>query len=233
MLAPPPEGAVSAPTPAPTPSGDRAEGSSDAVATRSANGLPDGEGGASTSSGVAGAGSGFAHFRPSQEAPYLFGLPSSRSLASSFGAFIVPFDGAGSRELRRIQPLRRLAGLRALQSDVLSVLGFPDFLRQARARPDRRAGGASSDVRGVLGEQATISDLADGGSLTFGNLPLLALTLVLFSSLLLVGAVLPPGVIARARLSPGDFARFRQPLALAAIGILVPVAVVALLVALS
>jgi hypothetical protein len=179
------------------------------------------------------AGSGLASFRPSQEGPYLFGLPSSRSVASDFGAFIVPFDGAGPRDLRQIQPLRRLAGLRARQPDVLSALGFPDFLRQARAKPDRRSREQPSVVRDVLGEQVTISDLPDGGGLTFGSLPLLALTLVLFSSLLLVGAVLPPGVIARARLSPADFARFRQPLALAAIGILVPVAVVALLVALS
>jgi hypothetical protein len=183
------------------------------------------------------AGGSTAGFRPSQESPSLFGLPSSGSLASDFGAFIVPADGGaparGLRGFEGIDALGRLSGLQALQAELLSAFGFPDFLRQGRARADRRAGGPLSDARAVLGEQATLGGLDDGGGLTFGNLPLLALTLVLFSSLLLAGAVLPPGVIARARFSPADFARFRQPLALAAIGILVPVAVVALLVALS
>jgi hypothetical protein len=161
-------------------------------------------------------------------------LPLSNAVALDFGAFIVPFDGTPTQaRLRGIEPLRRLSGLRALQADVLSAIGFPDLLREGRARAERRAAGGAADVRKVLGQQVTISDLEEGGGLTFGNLPLLALTLVLFSSLLLVGAVLPPGVISRARLSPADFARFRQPLALAAIGILIPVAVVALLVALS
>jgi hypothetical protein len=156
-------------------------------------------------------------------------------VASDFGGFIVPVYGeAGRNGLRGIGPLAaRLGGFQGLQSNLLSALGLPDFLRQGRARAERRSGGPLSDVRDVLGQQATLQDLENGGGLTFTSLPLLALTLVLFSSLLLLGAVVPPGVIARARLSPVDFARFRQPLALAAIGILVPVAVVALLVALS
>jgi hypothetical protein len=125
--------------------------------------------------------------------------------------------------------------LRAGDIDILSLLGFPDFLREGRARAARRGAGglngALPDVQQVLGQQATLTD--DGGGLTFGQLPLIALALVLLSSLLLVGAVVPPGVIARARLSAISYARVRQPLALAAIGILVPVAVVALVVALS
>lgn len=124
--------------------------------------------------------------------------------------------------------------LGAGEVDILSLLGFPDFLRAGRARAARRAGeGLDSGLPGVqrvLGQEAT---LTDGGALTFGQLPLVALALVLLSSLLLVGAVAPPGVIARSRLSPTSYARVRQPLALAAIGILVPVALVALAVALS
>jgi hypothetical protein len=155
-------------------------------------------------------------------------------VALDFGAFIVPVGaGAAPKGVRAIDPLGPLGELHALQPDLLSAIGFPDLLREGRASAQRRSHGGLSGVRKVLGQQVTISDLDGGGGLTFGNLPLLALTLVLFSSLLLVGAVLPPGVIARARFSPADFARFRQPLALAAIGILVPVAVVALLVALS
>lgn len=124
--------------------------------------------------------------------------------------------------------------LRAGEVNILSLLGFADFLREGRARAARRAAGGDGglpDVQQVLGQQATLTD--DGGELTFGQLPLVALALVLLSSLLLVGAVAPPGVIARSRLSPTSYARVRQPLALAAIGILVPVALVALAVALS
>jgi hypothetical protein len=130
-----------------------------------------------------------------------------------------------------------LAGLNGLgigsEADILSLLGFPDFLRDGRARAARRAGSGLDEVQQVLGQQATLTDLDEGGGLTFGHLPLLALALVLLSSFLLVGAVLPPGVVSATRLSPAGYARVRQPLALAAIGILVPVAVVALLVALS
>jgi hypothetical protein len=84
----------------------------------------------------------------------------------------------------------------------------------------------------VLGKQAAI-DLDDGGGLTFGPLPLLALVLVLVSSLLLVGALLPPAVIARTPLSPVRFARIRQPLAVAAIAILIPVVFASLAAALG
>lgn len=57
------------------------------------------------------------------------------------------------------------------------------------------------------------------------DLPLHTLGLVFLSSLLLMGAALPQGVVARARVSSVSFARFREPLGLAALGILVPVAV--------
>jgi hypothetical protein len=57
--------------------------------------------------------------------------------------------------------------------------------------------------------------------------------LSLLSSLLLAGSVLPPGVVARTPVSAATLARYRQPLALAAVGILVPVVVFALLVGLS
>jgi hypothetical protein len=63
--------------------------------------------------------------------------------------------------------------------------------------------------------------------------PLIALALVFLSSLLLVGAVMPPGVVARTPVSPTQYARLRQPLALASIAILLPVALVALAAALS
>jgi hypothetical protein len=81
----------------------------------------------------------------------------------------------------------------------------------------------------VLGELTS----GDGHGLTFGESQLLRLGLALISSLLLVGAVLPPPVIARTPVSPASFARYRQPLALAAIGLLVSVAVFTLLDALA
>jgi transcriptional regulator with XRE-family HTH domain len=59
----------------------------------------------------------------------------------------------------------------------------------------------------------------------FEDVPLHTLGLVFLSSLLLLGAALPQGVVARARVSSAAFARFREPLGLAALGILVPVAV--------
>jgi hypothetical protein len=124
-------------------------------------------------------------------------------------------------------------GPRALGTGQSSL---PDFLRVGRAQAVRRAGSEVSalpDVKQVLGQQRAISDLDDGGGLTFGQLPLVALALVLVSSGLLVGAVLPPGLVARTPVSPTTYARAREPLALAALGILVPVAVVALVVALG
>jgi hypothetical protein len=147
----------------------------------------------------------------------------------------VPADAAlqGLRSLDRLGPA---AVGKVGETDLLSLLGFPDFLREGRARAARHPGSAVNGLPGaeqVLGEQATLTDLGEGGGLTFGQLPLLAFALVLFSSVLLLSAVLPPGVVSRARLSPASYARARQPLVLASIGILVPVALVALIVALS
>lgn len=59
----------------------------------------------------------------------------------------------------------------------------------------------------------------------FNDMPIHTLSLVFLSSLLLLGAALPQGVVARARVSSASFARCREPLGLAALGILVPVAV--------
>lgn len=117
-------------------------------------------------------------------------------------------------------------------ADVLSLLGLPNLERGDRARATRRSGGADGKVE-VLGQQLAIPDLGDDAALSFGQLPLVALALVLLSSLLLVGAVLPPGVVARTPISLNTFARLRQPLALTAIVILLPVAFVTLLAALS
>jgi hypothetical protein len=127
-----------------------------------------------------------------------------------------------------------LAGADGLlgEADVLSLLGLPNVQREARAAPTRRPDGGDGKVE-VLGQQLAIPDLADGGALSFGQLPLVALALVLLSSLLLVGAVLPPAVVARTPVSLNTFARLRQPLALTAIVILLPVAFVTLLAALS
>jgi hypothetical protein len=169
-------------------------------------------------------------YRPSQEPPYLVGLPSSSSVALDYGAFIVPVGGAAG--VRRGLGSLGLSDLGAGKADILALLGLPDFLREGRARATRRSGSEVQEVQRVLGNQATI-DLGDGGGLTFGQLPLLALSLVLLSSLLLVGALLPPGVIAHTPVSPAGFARIRQPLALAAIAILLPVAFVSLAAALS
>jgi hypothetical protein len=110
------------------------------------------------------------------------------------------------------------------------VLSFPDVQRGGRARSTR---GPDSGITDVLGNQAQIGELGEGGALTFGQLPLIALALVLLSSLLLVGAVMPPGIVARTPVSPMQYARLRQPLALASVAILLPVAFVALAAALS
>jgi hypothetical protein len=137
---------------------------------------------------------------------------------------IVPLDGA---------PLFRTFGslLGAGQADILALFGFPELLRQQRAIPQHRPDTGLQDLQRTLGQQKTI--VGDGGELTFGQLPLLALGLVLLSSLLVVGAVLPPGVVARTPVPPARYEALREPLALAAIGILVPVAVIALAVALA
>jgi hypothetical protein len=162
--------------------------------------------------------------RRSRPAPSLDGLPSASLLALGFGAFIIPVDG-----------FERILGVRLSTSgpDIASLLGLPDFLRGARAFGQRRAGTEFPDVQSVLGQQETLGELGNGGSLTFGHLPLLALALVFFSSLLVVGAVLPPGVVARTPVSPVRYEHLREPLALAAIGILLPVAIVALATALG
>jgi hypothetical protein len=112
------------------------------------------------------------------------------------------------------------------------LLGFPELLRRGRANAQRRPDSGLPDLS-VLGKQRTLVDLGSGGDLTFGQLPLLALGLVLLSSLLLVAAVMPPGVVARAPVEPRRYEALREPLALAAIGILIPVAVVALTIALG
>jgi hypothetical protein len=81
----------------------------------------------------------------------------------------------------------------------------------------------------VFGSGGTNGD----GALTSRNLRLLAVGLVSVSSLLLLAAVLPASVVARSRMPPASYARYRQPLALAAIGILAPVTLFALLLAIA
>ena len=68
----------------------------------------------------------------------------------------------------------------------------------------------------------------------FGEAPLLILMLglTLLSAVLLAGALAPAGILARAHVPATSFARYRQPLALSAIGILAPVATAAVLTAL-
>lgn len=159
------------------------------------------------------------------------GLPSANAAALDYGALIVPTGGA-ARGLFELGP----RVLRTGKPDLLALLGLPDFLRLARAQAARRDGreiSALPNAKQVLGQQKALTDVGEGGGLTFGQLPLVALGLVLVSSFLLVGAVLPPGLVARTPVSPADYARAREPLALAALGILVPVAVVAIVVAIS
>jgi hypothetical protein len=80
----------------------------------------------------------------------------------------------------------------------------------------------------VAGELASGSEGRSGGlDQANRNLGVLALGLVVLSSLLVIAAALPPGV-ARTRLT-----RHRESLALAAIGILASVMVLALLVAVT
>jgi hypothetical protein len=170
-------------------------------------------------------GSRFA-YRRSQEPSLLSALPSANAAALRYGAFIIPV-GAAPHLFGLLG-----ASLQTGSADILSLLDFPEFLRQARASAERRAPTDLPDVQSVLGQQRTI-DLGEGGALTFGQLPLLALGLVLLSSLLLVGALLPPGLVARISITPTRYDSVREPLLLASIAILVPVAVVALAVALS
>jgi hypothetical protein len=178
-------------------------------------------------------------FRPSQGVP-LVGLPTPNAVALDFGALIVPVDaatrrseGLGLSDASGFLGADSLVGADGLagEADILSLLGLPNVQRGDRAQATQRPAG-DGDVE-VLGQQLAIPDLGDGGALSFGQLPLVALALVLFSSLLLVGAVLPPQVVARTPVSLNTFTRLRQPLALTAIVILLPVAFVTLLAALS
>jgi hypothetical protein len=177
---------------------------------------------------------------PSQGVP-LVGLPTPNAVALDFGALIVPVDaatrgpqGLGLSDASGFLGADSLVGANGLigEADVLSLLGLPNVQREDRPQAAQRPGGGDRDVE-VLGQQLAIPDLGDAGALSFGQLPLVALALVLLSSLLLVGAVLPPGFVARTPVSVNSFARLRQPLALAAIVILLPVAFVTLLAALS
>jgi hypothetical protein len=61
----------------------------------------------------------------------------------------------------------------------------------------------------------------------------ISLGLLLFSSLLFGASVLPASVVERTPVPPAKYAPYRQPLALAAIGILVPLVLFGLLVALT
>jgi hypothetical protein len=137
---------------------------------------------------------------------------------------------AAKGEVRRAGRLRR--GERRTRTDQRPSLLIPDFPSDGRTQAATRLGGPFPNVEQVLGDQAAVG-LEDDSGLTFGQLPLLALLLVLVSSVLLVGALLPPGVIARTPLSPLRFARIRQRLALAAVVILIPVAFASLAAALS
>jgi hypothetical protein len=169
-----------------------------------------------------------AAYRSAYGSPAVVSLPSSRAVALDFGAFIVPAGDRAGR-VRRLRALG-LSELQPGEADIFSLLGFPDVQRGGRARSTRRA---DSGITDVLGKQAQIGELGEGGQLTFGQLPLIALALVLLSSLLLVGALMPPGIVARTPVSPTQYARLRQPLALASIAILLPVSFVAFAAALS
>lgn len=145
-------------------------------------------------------------------------------------------EGLGLSDASGFVGAESLAGVDGLagEADILSLLGLPKVQREDRAGATRRSGDGDGDGEvKVLGQQLAIPDLGENGALSFGQLPLVALALVLLSSLLLVGAVLPPAVVARTPMSLNTFARLRQPLALAAIVILLPVAFVTLLAALS
>jgi hypothetical protein len=152
----------------------------------------------------------------------------SRTSVVRDGGVILHVDAAGA--LRRLGPLRR-SKRRAALGDIVSLF-FPDSLAERHAPATSRSGNRFPDLQRVLGDQAR-TDLRDPGGLSFGQLPLLALSLVLLSSLLLLGALLPPAAIAHTPMSYAQFARIRQPLAVAAIAILLPVAVGSLAAALT
>jgi hypothetical protein len=83
----------------------------------------------------------------------------------------------------------------------------------------------------VAGEVTETAAGSNGRDFANGSLGILALGLVVLSSLLVVLAVLPPRLVARTPVARARYARYREPLALAAIGIFASVTVVALLVA--
>jgi hypothetical protein len=156
------------------------------------------------------------------------GAQSARSGRLNGGAFVRMRDrrrvDLRSRERRTQYPRK---------DDVLSLTGFPDFLQGRAVEATGRSRTGLPDVRRVLGERARV-DTGGGGAdvLSFGQLPSAALSLVLLSSLLLIGALLPPGVVALTPVSPARFARIRQPLAVTAVAILTPLAVASLAAAL-
>jgi hypothetical protein len=144
---------------------------------------------------------------------------------------VVAHRDAVTRRLGRLTPGGRNTAPRKPLADIVSLF-FPDAVSGGRARPTRRSETAFPDVQRALGKRATV-EVNNEGTLGFGQLPLLALSLVLLSSLLLVGALLPPGVIARAGVSPIRYRRMRQPLALTAVAVLLPLALGTIVAALS
>jgi hypothetical protein len=139
-----------------------------------------------------------------------------------------------TRERGRVDLRSRVRGARyPSKNDVLSLTGFPDFLQGRAPEATGRSRTGLPDVRRALGERARVDTGGERADvLSFGQLPSAALSLVLLSSLLLIGALLPPGVVARTPVSPARFARIRQPLAVAAVAILAPLAVASLAAAL-
>jgi hypothetical protein len=117
-------------------------------------------------------------------------------------------------------------------SQRFSFLTFPGPQGEHGVQTRSRASTGLPDLERVLGNQAPVEP-GSGVRLSFGQLPLLALSLVLVSAFLLIGALLPPRMLEHARVPPARCARVRESLALAALGILLPVAVGSLAVGLS
>ena len=107
-----------------------------------------------------------------------------------------------------------LAALARLPPLLVPVLLAPAIvITLVRVLPDVVAGAGDVEVDGlILG---------------------ITLGLLLLSSLLFAASVLPASAVERMPISPAKFARYRQPLALAAIGILVPLVLFGLLVVLT
>jgi hypothetical protein len=123
----------------------------------------------------------------------------------------------------------------ASRGDVLSLLSdYPGFLKGGPTRAaSPRTEIVFPEVPRVLGARAELDTGSGAGSLGLGQLPAVALTLVFLASLLIVGSLLPPSVVARTPVPVARFARLRQPLALAAVGILIPLAVLSTAAALA